>query len=63
MYLQSLNLTGLVHLKKLRISGGYLVQSEGKLESLEDHHWQLYESGGRRMERFAAYARATSKIT
>ncbi|CAG8892147.1 unnamed protein product [Penicillium egyptiacum] len=46
LYLQPLNLTDLVNLKRLRISGGYLVQSEGKLELLEGSYWRLYDPEG-----------------
>ncbi|KAJ5189111.1 hypothetical protein N7491_005436 [Penicillium cf. griseofulvum] len=46
LYLQPLNLTGLRHLKRLRISAGYLVQTEAKMEYFEGRFWRLYDQHG-----------------
>ncbi|CAI7656335.1 unnamed protein product [Penicillium glandicola] len=46
LYLQPLNLTGLSRLKNLRISAGYLVQTEKKMSSFEGRYWRLYDQSG-----------------
>ncbi|KAJ5384048.1 hypothetical protein N7517_001959 [Penicillium concentricum] len=46
LYLQPLNLAGLRHLKRLRISAGYLVQTQAKMSSLKGRYWMLYDDHG-----------------
>ncbi|EKV06604.1 hypothetical protein PDIG_69360 [Penicillium digitatum PHI26] len=46
LYLQPLDLSGLVHLKRLRISAGYLVQTEEKISSFEGRYLRLYDLDG-----------------
>ncbi|KAJ5835448.1 hypothetical protein N7447_001474 [Penicillium robsamsonii] len=46
LYLQPLNLTGLRHLKRLRISAGYLVQTQAKMSDFEGRYWMLFDQHG-----------------
>ncbi|KAJ5164026.1 uncharacterized protein N7500_005856 [Penicillium coprophilum] len=46
LYLQPLNLTGLRHLKRLRISAGYLVQTQRKMSLFEGRYWTLIDRHG-----------------
>ncbi|KAF9248133.1 hypothetical protein DTO006G1_8652 [Penicillium roqueforti] len=46
LYLHPLNLSGLSHLKRLRISAGYLVQTETKSAHYEGRHWRLHDVDG-----------------
>ncbi|KAJ5960887.1 uncharacterized protein N7479_008037 [Penicillium vulpinum] len=46
LYLQPLNLSGLVHLKRLRISAGYLVQTGVKKELFEGSFWRHFDETG-----------------
>lgn len=46
LYLQPVDLSGLVHLKRLRISAGYLVQTEQKISSFQGRYLRLYDQDG-----------------
>ncbi|KAJ5209457.1 hypothetical protein N7449_003836 [Penicillium cf. viridicatum] len=46
LYLQPLDLSGLVHLKRLRLSAGYLVQTEEKMTWFKRRYRSLYDEDG-----------------
>lgn len=46
LYLQPLDLSGLVHLKRLRLSAGYLVETEEKMTWFKGRYRSLYDEDG-----------------